>query len=87
MRVTCVTVVCSTVVALWLGTMFLFAKAARPFIAWRNPAMPPAARRAKYRSTRAAGRRYMVLERARQGEGWVLVTVLTVFDGRPKAAA
>lgn len=73
--------------ALWLETMFLFAKPARPFVAWRNPAMPSAARRARYRSTISEGRRYMVLERACQGDEWVVVTVLTVLDGRPKVAA
>ena len=67
-------------------SMLLFAKPARPYIIWRNPALPRV-RRAKYRSTIFDGRRYMVLEQARQGEKWVVVTVLTVLDGSPRVAA
>ena len=43
-------------------------------------------RRTKYRTTVPEGRKYEVLECAREGD-WVLVTVLTVRDGHPKVAA
>ena len=66
--------------------MLLLAKPASPCIVWRNPAMPHGKRRAKYRDTVPEGRKYEVLERVCEGN-WVLVTTLTVVDGRPKVAA
>ncbi|MFI5107279.1 MAG: hypothetical protein ACHP78_00370 [Terriglobales bacterium] len=66
--------------------MVLFGKQANPFIVWRNPAMPHGKRRANYCDTVPEGRKYEVLEQACPGD-WVVVTVLTVVDGRPKVAA
>ena len=51
-----------------------------------NPAMPHGTLRAKYHDMVPEGRKYEVLEQACQGD-WVVVTVLTVVDGRPKVAA
>jgi len=65
--------------------VLLFVKPARPRIVWRNPAMPHGNRWAKYRDTVPEGRKYEVLEQA-CGD-WVLVTELTVVDGRPKVVA
>jgi len=66
--------------------MFLFGKPASPYIVWRNPARPHGTRRAKYHDTVPEGRKYQVLEQACPGD-WVVVTILTVVDGRPKVAA
>ena len=66
--------------------MFFFRKPASPRIVWRNPTMPPGTRRTKYRTTVSEGRKYKVLERVCP-DNWVVVTVLTVLDGRPKVAA
>jgi hypothetical protein len=70
-------------------TMFLFHRHehALPFISWRNPVMPPRRRRTKYCGAISRGRKYMVLERACLNDNWVVVTVLTVLDGRPQVAA
>ena len=48
--------------------------------------MPHGTRRAQYCDTVPEGRKYEVLEKAHLGE-WVVVAVLTVVDGRAKAAA
>ena len=66
--------------------MFLFGKPASPFIVWRNPEMPPGTRITKYRTTVSDRRKYLVLERACEGQ-WVVLTVLIVLNGRPKVAA
>ncbi len=66
--------------------MVLIGKQANPFIVWRNPVMPHGTRRANYRDTVREGRKYEVLEQACPGD-WVVVTVLTVVDGRPRVAA
>ena len=66
--------------------MFSFNKPAKPSIVWRNPAMAPRMRVAKYRTMVPGGRKYDVLERARYGD-WVVVAVLTLIDGRRKVAA
>lgn len=65
--------------------MPVFAKPANPRIVWRNPAMPPGARRAIYRDTAPEGKKYEILEKARGGD-WLVVTVLTICS-RPRAAA
>ena len=65
--------------------MFAFAKPATPVIVWRNPLLPLWTCRTGYR-TEHKGKMYKVLERGCKGE-WVVVTVLTVIDGQPKAAA
>jgi len=66
--------------------MFLLVQHTGPHVVWRNPAMPRGNRRAKYRDTVRQGRKYEVLERRCRGD-WVLVTVLTIVDGRPKVVA
>ena len=75
--------------ALQADTMFLFHRHehALPFISWRNPVMPPRRRTTKYCGAISKGRKYMVLERACLNDNWVVVTVLTVLDGRPQVAA
>jgi len=65
--------------------MLFLLKPASPYIVWRNPAMPHGNRRAKYRDTVPEGRKYEVLEQA--CGNWVLVTELTVVDGRPRVVA
>lgn len=65
--------------------MLFVGKSARPRIIWRNPAPRRGKRRAEYCDTVGEGRKYEVLERA--CGHWVLVTELTVVDGRRHAAA
>jgi hypothetical protein len=66
--------------------MLPFAKPAGPCIIWRSPGVLRGTRKAEYGNTVAEGRKYEVLERAREG-GWIVVTELTVVDGRPQVAA
>ena len=66
--------------------MLVLDKQASPFIVWRNPEMPPGIRRANFCDTVPDGRKYEVLEKARNGD-WVVVSVLTVVDGRPNVVA
>ncbi len=68
------------------GVMFPFAKPASPNVVWRNPELPQGTRRANYCDTVPEGRTYEVVEKACNGE-WVIVTVLTVVDGRANVAA
>ena len=65
--------------------MLFVGKSARPRIVWRNPAPPRGKRHAEYRETVREGRKYEVRERA--CGLWILVTELTVVDGRRHVAA
>jgi len=66
--------------------MLLFAKPAAPRIVWRNPALLHGTRREIYGDAVPEGKKYVVLEKARHGD-WLVVTVLTLVDGRAKVAA
>jgi hypothetical protein len=48
--------------------------------------MPPGNRRANFCETVPEGRKYEVVEKTHNGD-WVVVSVLTVVDGRPNVAA
>jgi len=55
-------------------------------IVWRNPAMPHGTAREIHCDTVPGGKKYLVLERACHGH-WLVVSVLTVVDGRRTVAA
>jgi len=66
--------------------MWFSAKRAHPYIVRRNRAMSHGTRMAIYRNTVPEGKKYEVLEKAHNGD-WLVVTVLTIVEGRPKVAA
>jgi hypothetical protein len=64
----------------------LFFQPARLCIVWRNKTKPHGIRWARYRDKIPDGREYEVFEHD-YAAGWVMVTRLTVVDGRRKCAA